>query len=353
MFEFHSPLAFLLLAAVFLLLVWKRLRGRKQKSFLRYSDLSVFANCGTGWRSRLIWLPDFLRWVCLVLLVFAAARPREGTELSNVSTEGVAMQLVVDRSSSMNEPMVYKGQKISRFDAVKMVIEDFIKGGKGNLKGRSGDMIGLVSFARYPDTLCPLVLTHSILIDFLKQSETVKYKQEDGTAIGDAIALAAARLQEAEKQISQTSEKLTGEELSNDFKIKSKAVILLTDGMNNAGERTPEKAAQLAEEWGIKIYAVGIGSNMPQRSFFNIGRAQINERLLNSIAEKTGGFYARADSPKQLREIYEKIDRLEKTEIKSVAYYNYAEKFEPFAMAAFAALLLEIILRTTLLRKLP
>ncbi|ARN56678.1 vWA domain-containing protein [Sedimentisphaera salicampi] len=353
MFEFHSPLAFLLFGVLFLLLVWKRLRGGKQKSFISYSDISIFSGCGTGWRTRLAWLPDFLRAACLVLLVFAAARPREGTELSNVSTEGVAMQLVVDRSSSMNEPMVYEGQKISRFDTVKMVIEDFITGGKGNLEGRRGDMIGLVSFARYPDTLCPLVLTHNILIDFLKQSETVKYKQEDGTAIGDAVALAAARLQQAETQISETSEKLTGQEVSNNFEIKSKVIVLLTDGMNNAGERTPEEAAELAKKWGIKIYAVGIGSNMPQRSIFDIARAKIDERLLNSIADKTGGFYARADSPKQLREIYEKIDRLEETEIKSVAYYNYAEKFQPFALAAFAALLLEIILRTTLLRKLP
>ena len=348
--QFYSPLAFLLVLVILVILVLRRFITKQ--SNIKYSDIHNFTGCKTGWRTRLLWLPLFLRVLCLLFLIIAIARPREGTELSNVSTEGVAMQLVVDRSSSMDEPMIYQGRQITRFQAVQMVIEDFVNGDGKDLKGRPGDMIGLITFARYPDTVCPLVHSHNILADFVEQSDTVKYKQEDGTAIGDAIALAAARLFEAEKQLSETSEKLIGEKVADSFKIKSKVIILLTDGVNNSGDTTPAEAVELAKKWGIKIYAVGIGSNVRSSSVFDMmTRANIDEALLNSIAQKTGGFYARADSPEALKEIYEKIDKLEKTEITALAYYDYAEKFEIFAVAALALLLLETILSTTLLRR--
>ncbi|MGE4285525.1 MAG: VWA domain-containing protein [Phycisphaerae bacterium] len=350
MFEFQYPWFFLLLIPIALAVCVRIFLRRTTR--ITYSDISHFSDCPVPWRVRLLWLPSFFRVLALVLLVCAIARPRMGTELSNVSTEGVAMQLVVDRSSSMNEPMIYHGMRITRYDAVKMVMRDFILGDGERLAGRKGDMIGLVTFARYPDRLCPLVHSHNILVDFVEQSKTVEIKEEDGTAIGDALALAAAALNQAEEDIAKSASQITGEE-TEQFKIKSKVIVLLTDGVNNQGEMQPADAARLAADWGIKIYSIGIGSNINKGIFDMLGGNGIDEKLLSDISTLTNGFYARADSPEALKSIYERIDKLEKTEIKAVAYYDYSEKFEPFAFAALAALMIEIFLRSTILRCLP
>jgi len=354
--QFNNPWAFallLLIPAVLLLLRWKAAAA------VRFSSKTFFDGCGRGWRVRLRPVLIVIRILCIILIIVSIARPRKGTKLSNVSTEGVAMQIVVDRSSSMNEQMEYQGRQLTRFDVVKLVLEDFIKGDGKQLKGRPGDMIGLVTFARYPDTTCPIVHSHGILLDFMRQTETVKIREEDGTAIGEAIALAAARLDQAEKQITENNRKLAteivGKPFAPEFTIKSKILILLTDGINNCGDITPQQAAKLTAEWGIKIYAIGIGSDGFQ--YFGGMKipvpSQLDEAMLSAIAQATGGFYARADSADALKQIYEKIDSLEKSRVEAVDYYEYAEQFEPFTFAAIGLLTFEILLSCTILRKLP
>jgi Ca-activated chloride channel family protein len=305
--------------------------------------------------------------VCLCLFIIAIARPRKGTVLSEISTEGVAIEVVADLSGSMQAEMDYYGEKLNRLEVVKAVLADFISGDKKELSGRSGDLIGLVTFARYGDTMCPLVHSHNVLLEFLKKTEIVRLRSEDGTAIGDAIALAAARLRKAEEEIEQRRVQLgleaegrAGGSEESGFKIKSKVIVLLTDGRNNTGEYDPLQAAELAKEWGIKIYTVGIGSAQAYTTVqtmmgtFKMPTHQdLDERLLKAIAEKTGGFYGRADDAKALRGIVEKIDSLEKTEVKSIQYTQYAEHFGPWTLGALLVLGFEMLAGCTVFRKIP
>jgi len=302
----------------------------------------------------------------MALLIVALARPRKGTVLSEISTEGVAIEVVADRSGSMQTEMDYFGQKLNRFEVVKKVFSDFISGDKKGLTGRGSDLVGLVTFARYADTTCPLVLSHNVLLEFLKKTEIVRLRSEDGTAIGDAIALAAARLKKAEEEIQQRKVRLiqageqTSDEQESGFKIKSKVIILLTDGINNAGQYAPLQAAELAKSWGIKIYTIGIGSaqayttiQTPLGTYKMPTGQNLDERLLKAIAEKTGGFYGRADNAKTLHQIVEKIDELEKTKVKSIQYTQYAELFSPWTLTALLILVLEMLATCTVFRKIP
>jgi len=304
--------------------------------------------------------------MCLVLLILALARPRKGTVISEISTEGVAIEAVVDRSGSMQAEMDF-GEKLNRLEVVKKVLADFIQGGEKGLTGRSSDLVGLITFARYADTVCPLVLSHNVLLEFLKKTEIVKLQSEDGTAIGDAIALAAARLKKAEEEIERRNAQLRFSQLgqSDDeeqagFKIKSKAIVLLTDGRNNVGEYNPLAAAELAKEWGIKIYTIGIGSaqafttiDMLGRTYKMPARQDLDEGLLKEMAEKTGGFYSRADDVDALRNIVKKIDELEKTNVKSIQYTQYAERYGFLTLSALVLLTLEILAGCTVFRKIP
>ena len=336
-------------------------RSKRTSASVRYSSVDGLKGCGVSWRRRLRPVLFVARLVCLALLVVALARPRKGTSISHMSTEGVAMEIVVDHSGSMGEKMSYEGEVFDRLEVVKRVVAEFVAGNDDDLDGRTGDLLGLVSFARYADTLCPLVRGHDVLLEFLKQTKLVKIRSEDGTAIGDAIALAAARLKTAEQQIMENNAKVAedsgdDDQKEPDFTIKSKVIVLLTDGINNAGEHTPVEAAKLAGEWGIKIYTVGIGGG---RSMGRMGGFQIqmgkslDEGLLRTIAEETGGFYGKAVDGETLREIYEKIDSLEKTEVKSVEYVDYAEQFGPWAMAGLGLLVFEILAGCTVFRKIP
>jgi Ca-activated chloride channel family protein len=304
--------------------------------------------------------------MCLVLLIVALARPRKGTVISEISTEGVAIEAVVDRSGSMQAEMDF-GEKLNRLEVVKKVLADFIQGGEKGLTGRSSDLVGLITFARYADTVCPLVLSHNVLLEFLKKTEIVKLQSEDGTAIGDAIALAAARLKKAEEEIERRNAQLrysqpgqSDHEEQAGFKIKSKAIVLLTDGRNNVGEYNPLAAAELAKEWGIKIYTIGIGSaqafttiDMLGRTYKMPARQDLDEGLLKAIAEKTGGFYSRADDVEALRNIVKKIDQLEKTNVKAIQYTQYAERYGFLTLSALVLLTLEILAGSTVFRKIP
>jgi len=360
--QLYSPLALLLLLLI-PVLGWVMLR-KKQTAAVTFSTLNSVRDCPVSWRVRLRPLLVVARLVCLALLIIALARPRKGTVLSEISTEGVAIEIVVDRSGSMGTEMDYYGQKLNRLETLKKVLSDFIMGKEG-LAGRSGDLLGLITFANYPDTVCPLVLSHNVLLEFLKNTDIVRLRSEDGTAIGDAISLAAARLQKAEDEIQQRNKKLNKAGLAStaekpDFKIKSKAIILLTDGQNNRGQYAPMQAAELAKKWGIKIYTIGIGSGQAfttvqtMMGTFKMPVAQdLDEPLLKAIAETTGGFYGRADDADALHKIIEKIDKLEKTEVKTVQYTQYAERFGPWTLAAVVILLCEMLAGCTIFRKIP
>ncbi len=364
--EWNSPWALLLLL-VLPLLGYFMLR-RQRGAAVKFPSLVDLRECPVSWRLRLRPVLVALRLLCLALLILALARPRKGTVLSEVSTEGVAIEAVVDHSGSMRTEMDYDREKLDRLEVVKRVLKDFVEGDKKGLGGRTGDLIGLVTFARYADTVCPLVLSHGVVTEFLKQTQIVNPRSgEDGTAIGDAIALGAARLKKAEEEIQQRNVQLgfggdseAQRQSAPGFTIKSKVMVLLTDGRNNTGRYSPLEAADLARKWGIKIYTIGIGSaqayttvQTPLGTFRMPTEEDLDEGLLKAIAERTGGFYGRADDADALRKIVKKIDDLEKTEVKSVQYMQYAEHFGWWTLPALALLGLEMLAGCTILRKIP
>jgi len=342
----------LLLALPLLLYVQWRLRRRGS---LRFSSTGHAAHAGRSWRQRILMTPTILRIITLILLVAALARPQKGKEQIRIVSKGVAIEMVVDRSGSMGAEMEYAGDKQKRLEVVKKVFEEFVQGNDDALEGRPNDLIGMVTFARYADTVCPLTLAHGALHLFLESVTLAERRSEDGTAIGDALALAAARLKTTEETLAQQTEKD-----KKQYQIKSKIIILLTDGQNNAGKRLPLEAAKLAKEWGIKIYAIGVGG---PEGIFTIQTpfgerkvamgSGVDMRTLEEIAQETGGQSRLANDAESLRQIYEEIDEMEKSEIESVRYLDYRELFVPFALAALGVLALESLLSCTIFRRIP
>lgn len=373
--RFEFPWALLLLPLI-AFLVWRGL-GRSPSPALKYSSVRLAAASGTSVRTRLRHLPLIIRVTAVVLLTVGLARPQQGREEVRDVSKGIAIEMVVDRSGSMGQELIYEGRQLNRLDVVKRLFREFIMGNGKDLQGRPTDLIGLVAFARYPDTVCPLTLSHGALDRFIESIQIVTRKNEDGTAIGDALALAAARLRTAEDVLHVSRGKAsnagtaeqgeTGVRLGKppgganvDYQIKSKVIILLTDGQNNAGRRSPLEAARLAKEWGIKIYAIGIGG---RESFVTIktplgdykvpGGPGVDEATLKTLAGETGGAFWLAESAEKLHEIYREIDKLERAEIESIRHIDYAERFLPFVLAALLLLLLEQILISTLFRRIP
>ena len=242
--HFESPLAFLLILLIPLIL-WLRLI-RINSGAIRFSTVENASKAGKSLRQRLLWAPDLIRVIALILLITALARPQTGREQIKEISKGVAIEMVVDRSSSMGAELEYNGENMTRLDVVKNVFNEFVMGGGRDLEGRPNDLIGMIVFARYADTVCPLTLAHGALPAFLKNVKLVQTSQEDGTAIGDALALAAARLEKAEESFNSRQDS------SNAYEIKSKIIVLLSDGENNYGKRTPIQAAELAAKWGLR-----------------------------------------------------------------------------------------------------
>ncbi|MFO7558197.1 MAG: VWA domain-containing protein [Desulfobacterales bacterium] len=291
----------------------------------------------------------------MICLTIALARPQTGIEQIREITQGIAIEMVVDRSGSMGAEMRYQGEQMNRLEVVKNVFTEFALGNGQDLPGRSTDLIGIISFARYPDTTCPLTLAHGALAPFIESIKLVQDRAEDGTAIGDALALAAARLKTADE--TTALQKKMGIE---PYRIKSKVIILLSDGKNNSGRRDPLQAAEIAAEWGIRIYAIGIGGGEAATSIrtpFGVYklpmRQGVDVNTLEAVAKKTGGFFRMAEDDQSLREIYEEIDRMEKTEIESFKFVNYKEAFLPFIVAVLFLTGLEILLTETIFRKIP
>lgn len=350
--HFGSPWAFLLLLGIPLLLLLSSLKGRG--GAIRFSTVGHAARAGKSLRQKVLWLPTFMRILALILLITALARPQTGHEEIREISKGVAIEMVVDRSSSMAAELEYEGEQMTRLDAVKRVFEEFVMGGGRGLPGRPNDLIGMIHFARYPDTTCPLTLAHGALPAFLKSVKLVQTREEDGTAIGDALALAAARLKTAEESLKMQRDN------ADAYTIKSKVVVLLSDGENNFGKRTPLQAAELAAQWGIKVYTIAIGGGdavtSVQTAFgvFKIpSRQRVDTKTLKAIAEKTGGFFRQAEDAASLRDIYEEIDQMEMSEIESVRFVDYKENFVWFALAGFVLIFCETLLRSTLFRRIP
>jgi Ca-activated chloride channel family protein len=258
----------------------------------------------------------------------------------------------------MNAEMDFGGTALNRLEAAKKVFVEFVRGNNSGLAGRPNDLVGLITFARYADTVCPLTLAHDALASFVDPIKLVSRRVDDGTAIGDALALAGARLQKAEQTLLRQQQ--TGTTGPPPYEIKSKVIILLTDGEQTAGNRTPQEAAELAKKWNIKIYAIGIGAKESLLKIPTLFGTQIlqtgrgvDRQTLSQLAEITGGIFRMAEDGDTLREIYEEIDKLEKSEIDSVHYVDYREFFSLFGMAALILLILETVLRTTWLRRVP
>jgi Ca-activated chloride channel family protein len=350
---------FLLLLPLAALAFWRLWRPRPT---LRFSAVQRARAAGAGSAARLRWLPFALRACVIALLVLCIARPVRLNENTRTLTEGVAIQLVVDRSSSMlAQDFQRQGRPIDRLSALKDVVERFVGGG-GGLPGRPDDLIGLVTFARQADSISPMTLDHEWLLAALKDLAVAEPgTTEDGTAIGDAVALGAEKLRDATEQRGDATRR-----------IKSKVLVLLTDGENNSGEIEPTTAADLCKSLGIKLYTIGMGTRgmapMPVRTPFGVQMMRqpvtIDEALLKRMAEATGGQYFRATDSSSLEGIYAKIDELEKTVTEqkrtvqakdlSVEGFRFAGfALPPILALAMAALLLEVALGSTRWRTLP
>lgn len=328
--RFANPL-FLLLLGVIPLLVWDYFRRAKlREASIIFSDIAILKNIRPGIRVKYRHVPMILRMAAIFIFILALARPQAGQKEEEIITEGIDIMLTLDTSGSMKAEDFASQNRLA---AAKDVLREFIK-------SRRNDRIGLVVFSRFSFTQCPLTLDYGTLLELLDKIDIGMI--EDGTAIGTAITNAVNRLR--------------------DSNVKTKIIILLTDGVNNAGKIDPLTAAKAAKALGVKIYTVGAGK--PGGAMYPVedpifGKryvhmdTEIDEQLLKNIADETGGLYFRAKDKQGLEEIYKTIGKLEKTKIETKEYANYTELAVFFILSGFMLFLLEIILANTLLRKIP
>ena len=311
-----------------LALLWYVFKHKKQTAEFKISSIKGFKTV-SSWLPKLKHAMFALRLIALTLLILALARPQTvDVSTKTKTTRGIDIVMAIDVSASM----LAKDLKPNRLEALKTVAAEFIK-------GRPNDRIGLVEYAGESYTKTPITSDKSIVQRSLRD---IKYNTiiEGGTAIGMGLATSVNRLK--------------------DSKAKSKIIILLTDGVNNSGFIDPNTASELAVEYGIKAYTIGLGTNgmalspigqLPNGGF-QYGRVQveIDEELLQEIADVTGGQYFRATNNKKLKEIYKEIDKLEKTDVEEFKFYNYEEKFRVLVLLAGFLLLIELVLRFTIFR---
>lgn len=326
--DFLNKGFFWLLLALPLAVLWYMFKHQKQTAELKISSLKGF-KVTSSWLPKLRHILFALRLLALALLITALARPQSvDVSTRTKTTRGIDIVMAIDVSASM----LAKDLSPNRLEALKKVAADFIM-------GRPNDRIGLVEYAGESYTKTPITSDKSIVLRSLK---SIKYNTiiEGGTAIGMGLATSVNRLK--------------------DSKATSKVIILLTDGVNNSGFIDPKIASELAVEYGIKTYTIGLGTNgmalspvaiLPNGNF-QYGRIQveIDEDLLKEIAEATGGKYFRATNNKKLEEIYEEINKLERTEIEEFKFYNYDEKYRSLVLLAGLLLLMELLLRYTVFR---
>jgi len=327
-FNFENPEFFWLLLLLPLAVGWYIWKRNKQTAALKISSTKGFKP-NAGFLPKLRPVLFVLRLLTLALIITAMARPRTvDVSTRSSSTQGIDIVMAIDVSASM----LARDLQPTRLDATKNVAEEFIK-------DRPADRIGLVVYAGESFTKTPITSDKSIVLDALEGIEFSNIL-ENGTAIGSGLATAVNRIKDSDAE--------------------SKVIILLTDGMNNAGFIDPVTASELALEFGIKVYTIGVGSNgmalspigvLPNGRFqYGNAPVEIDEKLLNEISKTTGGQYFRATDNEKLEAIYEEIDALEKTEIEEFRYYNYDEKYRPLVLLAGGLLLLEVLLRMTVFR---
>ncbi|WP_375237769.1 VWA domain-containing protein [Aurantibacter sp.] len=325
---FASPLFFWLLLVLPLTIVWYILKNKQQTAELNISSLKGF-KVTNSILPKLKHLLFGLRLLALGLLITALARPQTSQTTSKTkTTKGIDIVMAIDVSASM----LAKDLKPNRLEALKNVASEFIK-------GRPNDRIGLVEYAGESYTKTPITTDKSII---LRSLNDINFNTliDGGTAIGMGLATSVNRLK--------------------DSKAKSKVIILLTDGVNNSGSINPEIASELAKEYGIKTYTIGLGTNgmalspvsiRPNGSFqYGRTKVEIDEVLLKKIATTTGGKYFRATNNKKLEQIYNEINKLEKTDVEEIKFTSYQELFRPLVYIALMLLLLELTLRFSVFR---
>ena len=310
--------------------VWYLFMGKRLKPSMKVSTTLPFAKDVKSFRNYLVHVPFALRVLTLALLIIVLARPQLTSEWEERDVEGIDIMLATDVSTSM----LAMDLEPNRLEAAKEVAQDFIA-------GRKDDNIGLTIYAGESFTQCPLTIDHIALANMLSAIDcdiAAKGIIADGTAIGMGIANSVSRLK--------------------DSKAVSKVIILLTDGINNRGEITPEAAADMAKEFGIRIYTIGVGTDKKEAPYptpygtMNVP-VEIDEKTLENIAEATGGEYFRATDKENLRQIYSEIDKLERTKLNVQQYQEYEELYQIFALLAVLSLMLELLLRYTILRRIP
>ena len=316
--SFAHPWILLLLVLVPAMIAWYVARHRRIKAPVHIPSLDMFGEAKPTMRQRLYHLRFALRCLCVTMLIIALARPQSQLSREEMEIEGIDIVLTMDVSGSM------KGEdfKPNRLEAAKDVALKFIE-------GRKNDRIALVEFAGEAFTQTPLTIDHNVLNRQLSAMRIGLL--EDGTAIGDGLATAINRIKES--------------------KAVSKVIILLTDGVNNRGSIDPETAAELAAEYGIRLYTIGVGSRGDVLFHDEYGRpfharADLDETLLTHMAEATdGGHYYRATDKHTLSDIFDQIDKAEKTRIDVTQYRQTKEEFKPFLLLALLALALELLLK--------
>ncbi len=325
---FEYPKLLWLLAVPALLVVhylWMELGARRPH--LRVSTSSPWMRAGTSPLAVLRHLPFLLRTAALVLIIVAIARPRSSTEVEKIDTEGIDITLAMDVSTSM----LARDFTPDRISAAKDIAIEFIA-------QRPSDRMAIVVFAGESYTQCPLTTDRATLINLMKEVQTGLI--EDGTAIGNGLATAVARMKDSDA--------------------RSRVVILLTDGVNNSGEVSPQTAAEIAKTYGIRVYTIGVGANgmapYPVMTPWGVEmqqmKVEIDENLLKGIADATGGRYFRATDNTKLSEIYSEINKMEKARTTIDSFPVYKELFGKYALAALICLLLELLVRL-LIRRMP
>lgn len=325
---FHNPEYLFLLLLLIPIVFWYVREMQKSDASLQISSLQKLAGFPKSTKIKLRHIPFVLRSLAIAFIIIALARPQASNSWRTENTEGIDIMIALDISGTMQA----EDLKPNRLEAAKDVADEFIL-------SRPNDNIGLVVFAGESFTQCPLTTDHAVLINLFN---AVHYGMiEDGTAIGLGLANAVNRIK--------------------DSKAKSKVIILLTDGSNNRGDIAPITAAEIAKTFGIRVYAIGVGShgmvNIPIQTPMGVQyqqmQSEFDETSLQEIANMTGGKYFRATDTSKLRQIYQSIDQLEKTKISVREYSKKSEDFYIFGLLAFVFLILEVLMRNTLLRKIP
>jgi Ca-activated chloride channel family protein len=359
MFLFEHTSSWFLLLLLLIPLLWWRWSRPAGRSVIGCSSTSLLARLPRNWIVRTRWIIPALRTVAVLALIICIARPLKADHETKIHADAVAIEMVVDRSGSMRAlDFVRNNQNITRLEAVKDVVTDFVLG-VDTMDGRENDLVGLITFASYPDSNCPMTFDHDHLAQSLDEVKVATEAEGPYTAIGDAIGLAVARLTALQDRA----------DIRSDDEIKSRVIILLTDGEENAGDIEAQKAAEIAAAFGIRIYTIGAGTTgivpvLDENNRVQRMESKLDEATLREVADITGGRYFRARDTRSLQEIYSTINELERTKIIERHYEQYADmsvdsvrlggfSFPPLLLVPLLALLLELTLSSTTYRRLP